>query len=120
MEQTITCPQCEAEFSSKTRFCGACGNHLETGVKPSLRSDPLIGSLVGDRFVVIEKIGQGGMGVVYRAEQTGIWRQVALKVLRPAYSQDKTIHERFRIEAATASRLSRSTETIGSLPERTR
>lgn len=95
-----------AEYPGSVRFCGACGTHLETGIKPGAPGDPLIGSLVGNRFVVIEKIAQGGMGVVYRAEQTGIWRPVALKVLRPRYSRDKNLHERFRIEAATASRLS--------------
>lgn len=95
-----------AEYPDSVRFCGSCGTHLETGIKPRFQDDSLVGTLVGNRFVVIEKIGQGGMGVVYRAEQTGIWRPVALKVLRPRYSRDKNIHERFRIEAATASKLS--------------
>jgi serine/threonine protein kinase len=45
------------------------------------------------------------MGMVYRAEQTAIWRPVALKVLRSSHSQDKNHLERFRIEAATASKL---------------
>ena len=105
MEAPRYCPNCNIKYGADVRFCGNCGAKLINIVRAAVPSDPLIGSLIGDRFVVIEKIGQGGMGVVYRAEQTGIWRQVALKVLRPRYSRDRALHERFRIEAATASRL---------------
>ncbi|MCP4605611.1 MAG: HDOD domain-containing protein [Proteobacteria bacterium] len=101
------------------RFCGACGTHLATKVE---RPDPLIGSLVGNRFVILEKIAQGGMGVVYKAEQTGIWRPVAVKVLRPKFSQDEKQAKRFQNEASTASRLTHpNTITIydfGVLPDK--
>jgi len=66
--------------------------------------DPLIGAFVGERFLVKRKLGEGGMGVVYEAEQTAIDRKVALKVLHP-HLTDESLYARFRNEAAAASRL---------------
>ncbi|MCP4604673.1 MAG: HDOD domain-containing protein [Proteobacteria bacterium] len=103
MDKSTKCPKCKTANPSDMRFCGACGTHLATD--DGKKKDPLVGTLVGNRFVILEKIGQGGMGVVYKGEQTAIWRPVALKVLRPKFSQDKKLHERFRNEASTASRL---------------
>ncbi|MDJ0763210.1 MAG: HDOD domain-containing protein [Myxococcota bacterium] len=100
------CPKCKLVLPAEMRFCGACGTHLNATASTLMDKDPLIGTLVGNRFIILEKIGQGGMGVVYRAEQTAIWRPVALKVLRPKFSRDKKLLERFRNEASTASRLS--------------
>jgi serine/threonine-protein kinase len=66
--------------------------------------DPLIGAFIGERFLVRRKLGEGGMGVVYEAEQTAIDRKVALKVLHP-HLTDESLYARFRNEAAAASRL---------------
>ncbi len=66
--------------------------------------DPLIGAFVGERFLVKRKLGEGGMGVVYEAEQTAIGRKVALKVVHP-HLTDESLLARFRNEAAAASRL---------------
>jgi serine/threonine-protein kinase len=73
--------------------------------------DPLLGKMVGDRFLVQAKLGEGGMGVVYKAEQCSIGRTVALKVLHPHLSQDAGLHARFQNEAAASSRLTH-TNTI--------
>ena len=64
----------------------------------------LSGHLVG-HFQVHERIGGGGMGVVYRADDTRGGRTVALKVLKPALDGDPTAPERFRLEARTVSAL---------------
>ncbi len=56
-------------------------------------------------YRVIKKIGQGGMGVVYAAEDVALGRLVALKVLAPFLVQDPEIMERFRSEARSQARL---------------
>ena len=64
----------------------------------------MIGSEIGTyRFV--EKIGEGGMGVVYRGVDTGLDRQVAIKVLRPELTYDHELVERFRLEAKAQANL---------------
>ncbi len=72
--------------------------------KESTPGDPFVGTFVGERFLVKRKIGEGGMGVVYEAEQTAIDRRVALKVLHP-HLTDEELYARFRNEAAASSRL---------------
>lgn len=65
----------------------------------------LLGSVVDDRFEVIEKLGEGGMGAVYKARQISMDRQVALKILLHDQRGDPISVERFRHEAYLASRL---------------
>jgi len=64
----------------------------------------MIGQLVS-HYRVIEQIGAGGMGVVYRAEDTRLGRPLVLKFLPPAASRDPMALERFQREARTASSL---------------
>jgi WD40 repeat protein len=65
--------------------------------------DTHLSSLGG--FAIREKIGEGGMGVVYRARQTSLDRVVALKILHPRLAADKNYIESFRREAQAAARL---------------
>jgi serine/threonine-protein kinase len=68
-------------------------------------ADPWIGKLVQGRFRVLEKLGAGGMGVVYKAEQVAMRRPVALKMLHPTLVQDPEVVTRFENEAAACSKL---------------
>ena len=61
---------------------------------------------LGDDYEMLELIGSGGFGRVYRVRDLHLERQVALKVLHPAWTQDPEVVERFRREAQLAARLS--------------
>lgn len=65
----------------------------------------MIGRLLGRRYEILERIGGGGMSVVYRARCTILNRQVAIKVLRPQYATDEEFVRRFRREALAAASL---------------
>lgn len=67
---------------------------------------PVIGAVLSNRYEILEKLGGGGMAVVYKAKDTLLGRLVAVKVLRDQYSQDETFVERFRREAQAGARLS--------------
>ncbi|MCP4599620.1 MAG: HDOD domain-containing protein [Proteobacteria bacterium] len=106
MSSDITCPKCAKSNTTEARFCIGCGTPLTSiPMATSQGPDPMIGKLISDRFLILDKVGEGGMGRVYRAEQTSIQRLVALKVLNPALTQQHNVPERFRNEASLASRL---------------
>jgi hypothetical protein len=69
------------------------------------RVDPLIGKEFGGRFTVTAKIGEGGMGAVYRARQKGMDRDVAVKVLLGDLAGNETVVKRFHLEALAVSKL---------------
>ncbi len=65
-----------------------------------------IGQILGGRYRLIELLGQGGMATIYRAADTGLGRDVALKLLRSEYLRDPDFSSRFRQEAQAAASLS--------------
>ncbi|MGQ0507086.1 MAG: protein kinase domain-containing protein [Myxococcaceae bacterium] len=69
--------------------------------------DPLVGKVLDGRFTVLEQIGTGGMGRVYKALQAPLDRLVALKVLNPNYGagKDPGFQQRFFLEASMTSKL---------------
>ena len=98
------CHQCGAPSNTEDRFCRSCGAALfHEG--SSGNTDPLIGRTIGGTYVLQEIIGVGGMGRVYRAEQTTLGRTVAIKVIHPHLLGDEQTVARFYTEARAASRL---------------
>jgi serine/threonine protein kinase len=72
-------------------------------IMAAIMSDPI---LLNNRYQLEERLGSGGMAVVYRARDLMLERNVAVKILRESYSDDPSFQERFRQEAKAAANLS--------------
>src|SRR4051812_7966859 len=70
-----------------------------------LASDPLVGQLVDERWRILERIGAGGFGVVYRAERIKLAKLVALKFLDERGMKSREAQARFEREARAISRV---------------
>ncbi|MCX7807473.1 MAG: protein kinase, partial [Deltaproteobacteria bacterium] len=103
------CPVCKSEYRSGEVFCPNDGQRLVTASQLSASGegpkDPLVGTVIDERYRVIRRIGEGGMGIVYEVEHVVIEKRFALKVLREDYCGNPEVVERFRREAKSASRI---------------
>jgi len=112
----LKCPRCHAENSDDAKFCGHCGAVLgagagaEDGSLPETLVAPLRvlqpGTLIASKYRIVEEVGAGGMGVVYRAEDLRLKRAVALKFLPPHLMDAPALKARFMVEAQAAAALS--------------
>ena len=75
---------------------------VEPAVRPEEFFDKLIGTKIDDEFLVLERIGQGGMGAVFRARSELLGNEVALKVIHPDLANRAVARERFLREARAA------------------
>ncbi len=94
------CPQCSTEYETAARFCPADG----TALRPK-GSDSVVGRVLADRYHILKRIGEGGMGRVYLGEHVKMGRQCAVKVMNPALVNDSESASRFAREASNASRI---------------
>jgi len=95
------CPQCGNEYLTSDRFCPRDGSPL----RPKAGDDPLIGRVIADRYLMLARLGEGGMGRVYLAEHVKMNRQCAIKVMNPSLVNDTESATRFAREASNAARI---------------
>ncbi len=95
------CPSCKQEFEEHLLFCPHDGQALAKEVI----EDSLVGTLFDDKYHIDAKIGQGGMGKVYKATHVHMDYEVALKVLHQHLSSDQTAVKRFRQEARATAQI---------------
>ena len=96
------CPQCGTEYELDQRFCPKDGSTLRSQSSPD---GDLVGAVIADRYHVMRKLGEGGMGTVYLAEHVKMGRKSAVKVMNPGMVNDADAISRFNREAANASRI---------------
>ena len=110
----MTCPNCKAGNAEDARFCGVCGQTLAAtdASHPKLQAigigeaPSLIGREIAGRYRILAKLGEGGMGAVYKAEQISLKRTVAVKLLRPEVAGSQLLLRRFNAEAEAVAKLS--------------
>lgn len=102
MSDQKLCPTCGTEYPLSERFCPRDGTALRSA---NAQAD-LLGSIIADRYHILKKLGEGGMGTVYLAEHVKMGRKSALKVMNPGMNTDPDAIARFNREASNASRLS--------------
>jgi eukaryotic-like serine/threonine-protein kinase len=97
-----TCPLCGKEYPDTVKFCPVDGSTL----RAKNPTADLVGQVVADRYAIIRKLGEGGMGAVYLGEHVKMGRKSAIKVMNPAMANDPDAISRFNREASNASRIS--------------
>jgi tetratricopeptide (TPR) repeat protein/tRNA A-37 threonylcarbamoyl transferase component Bud32 len=111
---SITCPKCHSENSETKQFCGDCGTPLPSSkithpeVTETIQTpikELTTGSAFAGRYQIIEELGKGGMGRVYKVFDTKIKEKVALKLIKPEIASDKDTIERFNNEIRLARRI---------------
>jgi serine/threonine protein kinase len=121
----MNCPNCQQVLHDDVYFCGSCGAPTNNDDAPTIRlspvtqidepretapnggrRDPLIGRVLDSKYELVERLGEGGMGTVYRARRLHIGDDVAVKLLRTDLVLKEEAIERFRREARSAAMIS--------------
>jgi TolB-like protein/tRNA A-37 threonylcarbamoyl transferase component Bud32/Flp pilus assembly protein TadD len=112
----MTCPKCGRDNNDDSRYCSQCGTSLFSGAQGSSYRgmeaqqdsalDLPVGSIFAERYRVIEELGSGGMGRVYKAYDDEIDENVSLKLIKREITADRDTIDRFQNELKLARRIS--------------
>ncbi len=105
----VKCPKCHHENSDDSIYCGKCTTSLKspeeidvTETMETPKEELTTGSTFAGRYQIIEELGKGGMGRVYKVLDKEVNAKVALKLIKPEIASDKKTIERFRNELKVA------------------
>jgi len=110
----MKCPKCQSDNPETSRFCAECGALLQqTEEIPVAQTETLqtpvkeltTGSAFAGRYQIIEELGKGGMGRVYKVFDAEVKEKVALKLLKPEIAAGRETIERFRNELKFARKI---------------
>jgi serine/threonine protein kinase/tetratricopeptide (TPR) repeat protein len=111
----VKCPECDTDNTQDSQFCKNCAAPLtsieeveitRTKTLDATMEELTTGSTFANRYQIIEELGKGGMGKVYRALDKKLNEEVALKLIKPEISADEKTVERFRNELRMARKIS--------------
>ncbi len=110
----MKCPKCHFKNPAESDFCSKCGTQLSSSEKISISHTQTLetplkeltrGSTLAERYEIIEELGKGGMGKVYKVLDKEIEEEVALKLLNPEIAADERTIKRFRNELKFARKI---------------
>lgn len=139
--EKLVCPACRQTLDGAPDQCPRCGGDLRglggtndtlsggdsavqrrSRVQAAAGHVPELGQVIDGRYKLLEKLGEGGMGAVYKAEHVRMGKLVALKLLRPEVALDRNAIKRFSQEAQIVSKLTHANTVsvfdFGELPDR--
>jgi serine/threonine protein kinase/Tfp pilus assembly protein PilF len=105
------CPKCQTNNPDTSSYCADCGTPIKaevvhTKTLETYTEELTTGSTFAGRYQIIEELGKGGMGEVYKALDQEVKEEVAIKLIRPEIAQDENTIERFRNELKIARKIS--------------
>ncbi len=110
----MKCPKCSADNPDTVKFCGECGTPIPDSARPSISptrtlqtrpKEMTTGTTFADRYQVIEELGHGGMGEVYKVLDLKVKEKVALKLIKPEVAADPETIDRFSNELRLARKI---------------